>query len=145
MDIRDALPTIALIILVLFVLCCIFSLVLNNVDQRNIEDKDKAMFDPKTYTINLGGINSFNNTAADIFVLGTKTVSEKKSEKEYYIAYKVLEDEGKKIHQMPVEITTIYEILNIGEQAYSEEYQGALSSKIESIKLYVPKGTIIDK
>lgn len=71
------------------------------------------------------------------FYLGSGRINEK----EYYAAYKILTDGGKKLYKMDATITTIYENLEENEIAYAEEIRDGFGY-LEEIKLYIPKNTI---
>lgn len=62
-------------------------------------------------------------------------------EKEYYIAYKILEDGAKMIYKMDAAKTKIYETLGEDETAYAEEIRDGYDF-LKEIKLYIPKNTI---
>ena len=80
---------------------------------------------------------NISNKAEGSFVLGVGTVKNK----EYYIAYEVLKDNGKKLVKIPIDNSVIYDILEDEENAYIEIVTNGLRQEVET-KIYVPKGTI---
>lgn len=88
-----------------------------------------------TKTVFLESIDYLSEVSGE-FHLGCGDIKEK----QYYVAYEVLEDEGKKLLKMPADITTIYDILDENSQACVEIDENGYG--IVAIRLYVPKGTI---
>lgn len=76
----------------------------------------------------------------ETFVLGTGSISNKNED--YYFAYEVLEDGGKKLYKMNVNTTIIYDDLSNEEKAYAVVI--SKSNKILKTNLHVPVGTIIE-
>lgn len=92
-----------------------------------------------THVTYLASIN-YQSEIKGQFCIGFGIGSGKVSEQQYYVAYEVLEDSGKKLFKMPADITTIYDTLDKGAQAYveiDENYYG-----VSAMRLYVPQGTI---
>lgn len=74
------------------------------------------------------------------FILGSGYLGNK----QYFVAYRVLEDGGKAIYKMDANISVIYDTLESGESAYVEKETKVmiLGSYPISYKIYVPQGTI---
>lgn len=89
-----------------------------------------------SYTVNLRSIN-YASDVQGRFVLGCGRVGEV----DYYVCYEELEDGGITLLKLDVDETIIYETLEAGEKAYAEIVKNGWGL-IESIKLYVPEGTV---
>lgn len=116
--------TVVILLLVVFLFKVIFDEISSKTRQKNIERKE-------ILSINI------SNKAEGSFVLGVGTVKNK----EYYIAYEVLKDNGKKLVKIPIDNSVIYDILEDEENAYIEIVTNGLRQEVET-KIYVPKGTI---
>lgn len=89
-----------------------------------------------TQTFNIVSLD-FNTSLNGNFVLGTG----KLEDEQYYVCYKVLEDGGKKLTEIPCDITTIYDTLKSDENAYLEEDRNYYDG-LRAVRLYVPENTI---
>lgn len=112
-----------------------------------IEEGFKELNTTYTYKVELASLEvqgnlqgNFISASGGSFILGSGEIKNK----QYYIAYKVLEDGGKQVFKMPIEKTVIYDTLDSGSGAYAEIDETKISG-IKSIKIYVPKGTITQK
>ncbi len=101
-----------------------------------IEDEQLKI---STRKVSLASINYASEIEGNIrgsFFIGYGSISEN----QYYVAYEILDDKGKKLFKMPAEITVIYDMLAKDAQAYAEvdeNYYGMVG-----VRLYVPTGTI---
>lgn len=112
-------------------------------DLKQIEDDVKRVY--STSTIQLASVNYTSEISGDTsggFYLGFGSIKGSVSEKQYYVAYKVLEDGGKKLFKMPAEITVIYDTLDSDSQAYAEIDMN-IHEDMLGIKLFVHKDTIV--
>lgn len=99
---------------------------------------------PTVERVSLASLNYTSEIKGEInggFFLGTGCVNGVIEEEQYYVAYKVLEDGGKKLWKIPANITTIYDTLQTNCEAYAEVTSNYFG--IISINLYVPEGTIL--
>ena len=64
------------------------------------------------------------------------------SENTYYVAYKILEDGGKMLIEIPTEGTIVYETLKSSENSYMEIDKNNIGF-VKARRLYVPEGTKI--
>ena len=74
------------------------------------------------------------------FILGGGRINEKQC----YCAYEMLEDEGKKLFKMDAAVTVIYDKLDENDMAYAEIDTNGWGETV-SVRLYVPKGTIVQE
>ena len=101
-------------------------------DWNEMQTKMKAITTETTY---LASVN-YTSEVDGYFYIGHGSVKET----QYYVAYEILEDGGKKLFKMRADITTIYDVLEADELAYAETDKDGWG--IVKIRLYVPKGTI---
>lgn len=62
-------------------------------------------------------------------------------DKDYFVAYQILDDGAKKIYKMEAQKTYIYNTLQPGEQAYVDVYKDGFGY-IQKYHLYVPENAI---
>lgn len=128
-------PLLLLVIVVAFVFLCIKM----EDDFTKRKEGEKEII---TNNIPIASITvkSETNITADGFFLGIGKIEGKSSEKQYYVAYQILEDGGKQILKMDIEKTIIYDTLE-DKNAYAEIDKNG-NGKLIAIRLYVPKGTV---
>ena len=132
---------VVLILLAVLAIIAFFFTVRNEyIDFRNeIARIDEEREQVTTHTTFLASID-YQSEIKGSFRLGLGSGRGEVSEQQYYVAYEILEDNGKKLFKMPADITTIYDTLDENAQAYveiDENYYGVFA-----MRLYVPKGTI---
>lgn len=64
------------------------------------------------------------------------------SENTYYVAYKILEDGGKMLIEIPTDGTVVYETLKSGEKSYLEIDKNNIGF-VKARRIYIPEGTKI--
>lgn len=135
-----------IVYIIIFVVLCIAMIVAAVVGilyaGKNIKDNTdeiKQMTEEiHTTTIPLQSISVTTRTEGS-FYYGVGKVGEK----EYYVAYRILDDGGKQLYKMEAAITIIYDTLNSGQQAYVEEDANAYG--VKAYRLYVPQNAIEQK
>ena len=90
-----------------------------------------------TEKVFLESIN-YESTVTGRWILGSDYISDK----QYYVAYEILEDGGKKLFKMDAEKTIIYDILKENDTAYLEIEKNG-NGVIKAMRLYVTDGTIV--
>lgn len=127
----DMVLAIIKLVLAIVMLICMFFAIVDFVkglkNAQSVESVDR---------IELASIDVTSNIEGR-FYLGSGRINEK----EYYAAYKILTDGGKKLYKMDASVTTIYENLEENEMAYAEEIRDGFGY-LKEIKLYIPKNTI---
>lgn len=106
---------------------------------KDLEKEEMEKIEVVTTTTKSLASVDYANGINGTFCLGYSSISEK----QYYIAYEILEDDGKKLFKMPVDKTTIYDTLIVDSQAYVEIDENDFG--IVEMRLYVPQGTITQK
>lgn len=79
----------------------------------------------------------YTSNSSGAFIIGIGQLKNR----EYYVAYALQEDGGKKLVKYRADITIIYETLNENDEVYAEVVYNGFGN-IGEVKLYLPKNTI---
>lgn len=99
-----------------------------------IKENENKVVTNKAY---LESLSYGGNELSGNWILGSGYISGK----QYYVAYEILEDGGKKLLKIPADETIIYDTLESNENAYLEIDKNG-NGTVKARRLYVPTGTI---
>jgi len=107
-----------------------------------LEDKRQEV---TTDTVRLASINYSSEIKGSIresFVIGSGYENGRIEEEQYYVAYRVLDDGGKKLYKMKADISIIYDTLEADDEAYAEVDTNGLGQLV-AVRIFVPQGSIV--
>lgn len=136
-----------------FMICCLVLCIPEVIKLvKETEAHDEEMKKVKTSTVQLmsidfsseveGTINGTYHGGTLPFMMGRGSVSGQIGEEQYFVAYQILSDGGKKLYKMKADISTIYDTLDADADAYAEVDKNGYGD-ILAYRIYVPTGSIV--
>lgn len=115
-------------------LCLIVWVLIVCLNMLNKQEKSTTIENIPLYSV----VSSNEYEYEGHFFLGSGSIDGR----QYYVAYKVLEDGGKKYFKMDKDKTVIYDTLENADTSYAEIEKNSFGITTK-INLYVPKDTIV--
>lgn len=104
------------------------------------KEYNKLLAERHSERIELYSIETADKISGKFYRMGRGTINEI----DYYCCYRKTDDGGMKYYKFEMDMTTIYESLKEGDQAYVEVITNGVK-QVVGYKLYVPENTIIQQ
>lgn len=104
------------------------------------KEYNKLLAERHSERIELYSIETADKISGKFYYMGRGTINEI----DYYCCYRKTDDGGMKYYKFEMDMTTIYESLKEGDQAYVEVITNGVK-RVVGYKLFVPENTIIQQ